>query len=85
MASKEDRIEENAPGRFYVDDQCIGCDMCRNLAPDFFGEASEGGSFVKKQPLLPQDIEICLEAMDSCPAEAIGDDGDDSDEEEEND
>jgi ferredoxin len=32
----------------------------------------EGGSFVKKQPSSPQEIEICLEAMESCPVEAIG-------------
>jgi ferredoxin len=78
MASKEDRIAENVPGKFYVDDQCIDCDMCRNLAPDFFAMASEGGSFVKKQPETPEEIELCREAMDSCPVEAIGDDRDDA-------
>ncbi|MDR0418266.1 MAG: ferredoxin [Puniceicoccales bacterium] len=75
MASPEDRIEENVPGKFYVDDQCIDCDMCRSLAPDLFGMAPQGGSFVKKQPMTPKEIELCLEAMESCPVEAIGDDG----------
>ena len=75
MASPEDRIEENVPGMFYVDDQCVDCDMCRNLAPDFFGMTSEGSSFVKKQPTTPEEIALCQEAMESCPVEAIGNDG----------
>ncbi|MDR1591170.1 MAG: ferredoxin [Puniceicoccales bacterium] len=75
MASPEDRVEENVPGKFYVDDQCIDCDMCRNLAPDFFGTTPEGNSFVKKQPITPEEIALCREAMEGCPVEAIGDDG----------
>ncbi|MDR0740592.1 MAG: ferredoxin [Puniceicoccales bacterium] len=75
MANRDDRIEENVPGKFYVDDQCIDCDMCRNLAPDFFGATSEGNSFVKKQPVTPEEIVLCQEAMESCPVGAIGDDG----------
>ncbi|MDR1366873.1 MAG: ferredoxin [Puniceicoccales bacterium] len=75
MASPEDRITENVPGKFYVDNQCIDCDMCRSLAPDLFGAVPEGGSFVKKQPVTPEEIALCLEVMESCPTEAIGDDG----------
>ncbi|MDR2812212.1 MAG: ferredoxin [Puniceicoccales bacterium] len=75
MVNRDDRIDENVPGQFYVDDQCIDCDMCRNLAPDFFGMASEGGSFVKKQPVTPEEIVLCQEAMECCPVEAIGNDG----------
>ena len=36
MADKDCRLPDNAPGRFYVDDQCIDCDACRETAPDFF-------------------------------------------------
>jgi ferredoxin len=75
MANRDDRIEENVPGAFYVDDQCIDCDMCRNLAPDFFGAISEGNSFVKKQPVTPEEIAFCQEAMESCPVDALSDDG----------
>ncbi|MDR3317494.1 MAG: ferredoxin [Puniceicoccales bacterium] len=80
MANKDDRNEENLEGRFYVDNQCIDCDMCRSLAPEFFAMAKEGGSYVKKQPFDAKEIELCLEAMDSCPVDAIGDDGDDQNE-----
>ncbi|MDR1435425.1 MAG: ferredoxin [Puniceicoccales bacterium] len=77
MASKDNRIKENVSGKFYVDDQCVDCDMCRNLAPDFFGMAKNGGSYVKKQPSTADEVDLCLEAMDGCPVDAVGDDGDD--------
>ena len=36
MADKQNKLPENAPGRFFVDDQCIDCDACRETAPKFF-------------------------------------------------
>ena len=30
------RVEENAPGPFYVDSTCIDCDVCRDAAPANF-------------------------------------------------
>ena len=36
MAAFENRYSENVPGKFYVDDQCIACDLCRETAPDNF-------------------------------------------------
>lgn len=35
MADKNLKHPENVPGRFYVDDSCIDCDMCRTTAPSF--------------------------------------------------
>ena len=29
MAELENKYEENIEGQFYVDDQCIDCDLCR--------------------------------------------------------
>lgn len=77
MAEKTDAYPENVPGPFYVDDQCIDCDACRDCAPDFFRRCDEGGySFVYRQPRTPEEIELCRRALDGCPVEAIGDDGD---------
>ena len=76
MASKENRVAENVPGRYYVDDQCIGCDMCHTLAPDFFEMTDRGNSYIKKQPQSPSEIDLCEEALESCPVQAIGNDGD---------
>lgn len=76
MADKETKLPENVPGRFYVDDQCIDCDACRETAPDFFQRNDEKGySFVHGQPQTPEDEELCLEALEGCPVEAIGEDG----------
>jgi ferredoxin len=77
MANKADKWETNAAGRFYVDQQCIDCDLCRETAPAFFTRSEEGGySFVSKQPTTEEDLAACMEALEGCPVEAIGNDGD---------
>jgi|TARA_B110000438_G_scaffold291490_1_gene328502 ferredoxin len=77
MADKEDKWEDNIIGKFYVDEQCIDCDLCRETAPDFFTRSDDGGfSFVHKQPTSDEEIGQCMEALEGCPVEAIGDDGD---------
>src|SRR6056297_2882676 len=76
MAAYQDRYPQNSPGVFYVDDQCIDCDMCRLNAPEFFTRNDERAhSFVHRQPATEADVEVCLEAVDGCPVEAIGSDG----------
>ncbi|GAB4310714.1 MAG: ferredoxin [Candidatus Sumerlaeia bacterium] len=77
MADKNLRLPENAPGKFYVDETCIDCDACRATAPDNFTRHDEKGfSYVFKQPATPEEEQACRDAMDGCPVEAIGDDGD---------
>lgn len=76
MAEFENRFEDNTGGRFYVDDQCIDCDLCRETAPDNFTRNDDGGySFVYKQPGNEEEDRLAREAMEGCPVEAIGDDG----------
>lgn len=76
MADKADKWSENVSGKFYVDQQCIDCDLCRETAPDFFARNDDGGySFVKKQPSSQEEIDMCMEALEGCPVEAIGEDG----------
>lgn len=76
MAFFEDKLPQNAPGKFYVDRQCIDCDVCRDTAPANFTREDENGySYVFKQPETEQEFELCEEAMNACPVEAIGDDG----------
>lgn len=77
MADIENKWSENVGGKFYVDDQCIDCDLCRETAPDFFTRNDDGGySYVFKQPTTEEEIAQCEEALEGCPVEAIGDDGD---------
>lgn len=76
MANKENKYPDNAPGPFYVDTQCIDCDLCRQTAPNNFDRNTSGGySFVKKQPATPEEEALCKEAKEGCPVEAIGNDG----------
>lgn len=79
MADLEDKNPESVPGKFYVDSQCIDCDLCRETAPDNFQRSDEEGySYVYKQPENEEEEALCVEAMEGCPVEAIGDDGEDS-------
>ena len=79
MADKEAKLGDNVPGPFYVDDQCIDCDACRATAPDnFTRNEEEGYSYVVKQPESPEEWDLCVEALEGCPVEAIGDDGGES-------
>lgn len=76
MADPNDKLPENAPGKFYVDSTCIDCDACREMAPDNFARSDENGySYVSKQPNDDGEEEQCKDAMEGCPVEAIGDDG----------
>lgn len=76
MANKSDKWPTNVGGKFYVDQQCIDCDLCRETAPSFFTRHDEGGySFVMKQPTTEEEVAQCMEALEGCPVEAIGNDG----------
>ena len=76
MADQENKYEDNTSGQYYVDDQCIDCDLCRETAPDNFKRNEDGGfSFVYFQPVSEDQESQCKEAMEGCPVEAIGDDG----------
>jgi len=76
MAEVTHRYPGNAPGRYYVDDQCIDCDLCRQTAPmNFTRDEESGHSFVFQQPETPEEEAQCQEAMQNCPVEAIGNDG----------
>lgn len=78
MADKKSKWDLNVPGKFYVDDQCIACDACVMEAPGFFTmNDDDGHAYVKLQPKSQEDLEECLSAMEACPVEAIGNDGDD--------
>lgn len=76
MAEKDDRYEDNTAGKYYVDNQCIDCDLCRETAPENFTRNDDGGySYVYKQPGSDEEEAQCQEAMEGCPVEAIGSDG----------
>jgi ferredoxin len=43
MADIANKYAENVSGKFYVDDQCIDCDLCRETAPANFTRIDDGG------------------------------------------
>jgi ferredoxin len=76
VADPNDRVGENVPGEFYVDTQCIDCDVCRDTAENNFKRSDTNGySFVYKQPETEEERAMCEEALAACPVEAIGNDG----------
>lgn len=73
MADPKDRYPENVAGTYYVDTQCIDCDLCRQIAPASFRGAPDGGySIVYKQPMTDDEIAYADEALEHCPVDAIG-------------
>ncbi|MEI7720494.1 MAG: ferredoxin [Verrucomicrobia bacterium] len=76
MADTANRYPENIAGAYYVDNQCIDCDLCRETAPNSFKRNDDGGySFVYKQPESVEEQKLAKEAMEGCPVEAIGSNG----------
>jgi ferredoxin len=70
------RLPANIAGAYYVDRSCTDCDLCRLNAPAFFSRDEETGySFVHRQPVTPEEVELAEEALQDCPTESIGNDG----------
>lgn len=65
-------IKNNVPGRFYVNSKCIGCSICSEIAPDNFKSNLESGyEYICRQPSNKQEEQLCMEAMEICPVDAI--------------
>ncbi|AOS44805.1 hypothetical protein Verru16b_01874 [Lacunisphaera limnophila] len=74
MATLTDRLSLNVAGRFYVDSSCIDCDQCRTEAPEFFGrDGDTGTSFVIRQPVTTEEIELVQQTANNCATSSIGD------------
>jgi glyoxylase-like metal-dependent hydrolase (beta-lactamase superfamily II)/ferredoxin len=71
MADARRSLPENAAGDFFVDDSCIDCDTCRQIAPTVFRDHG-GQSSVQRQPALPAERRRALQALVACPTASIG-------------
>jgi glyoxylase-like metal-dependent hydrolase (beta-lactamase superfamily II)/ferredoxin len=68
--AKPQRLNENAPGVLYVNDQCINCAACSNFAPSTFaGRAAS--HIVQKQPQTSEEVFHARQALAACPVAAI--------------
>jgi ferredoxin len=76
MADRNRRTPNSIPGRFYVDDTCVDCDICREVAPGTFRrDDAIGMSVAWSQPVTPEEITLAEEAVKSCPTDSVGNDG----------
>lgn len=76
MPNPHSKAPANQGGPYYVDTDCIDCCGCREIAPRHFGfDEDTGLSYVMQQPETAEEKEIVNEAMNHCPTESIGNDG----------
>jgi|GEM_PF-806265 len=67
-------LSGSAPGRFFVDESCIYCELCVETAPaNFSYDSVRGFAFVSSQPKNQEELEQITEALEGCPTESIGD------------
>jgi glyoxylase-like metal-dependent hydrolase (beta-lactamase superfamily II)/ferredoxin len=71
MARRELSLTANVPGDVFVDESCIDCDLCRQIAPRTFG-ALHGQSFVRAQPAGDAETVAAMKALITCPTASIG-------------
>jgi glyoxylase-like metal-dependent hydrolase (beta-lactamase superfamily II)/ferredoxin len=71
MAKQARRLPENVAGDFYVDDSCIDCDACRQIAPAVFRDHGDQSS-VYRQPEGETDVLRALMSIAACPTSSIG-------------
>ena len=74
MADKGKRVSGNVDGFFYVDENCIQCGNCVEIAAENFTQGDEF-YYIYKQPENDEEVENCQQALEECPVDAIGDDG----------
>lgn len=73
MAMIEDRYDDNAPGLFFVDTECIACDTCGTMAKPFFKLTDDfDHAIVYHQPQSEKEIQLCNATLSACPVDAIG-------------
>ena len=61
-------------GEYFVADNCIDCDLCRQLAPSIFQRKFTGAggiTVVVRQPNSDFESQKAYQAKDSCPVGAI--------------
>jgi len=70
MARLDQRHARNAAGEWFVDERCIDCDTCRELAPEVFVDIGTQ-SVVGHQPGPDQERRAWFAAV-ACPTQSIG-------------
>ena len=70
------RLEENAPGKYYITDACNGCGLCFSKALQNFMYSNDSSYYyVYQQPADEREEADILEAISVCPEDCIFSDG----------
>jgi glyoxylase-like metal-dependent hydrolase (beta-lactamase superfamily II) len=72
VADFRKKLPGNTSGLFFVDNTCIDCDTCRQLAPENFTEDESNFAVVYKQPESQIQIRNSTHALLACPTGSIG-------------
>ena len=73
MANPKFKYDDNTPGSFFVDTECIACDTCAGIAPKHFQLVNDNDhAVVFRQPKADTELKQCMEALEACPVDAIG-------------
>lgn len=75
MPMSDDDFEiypENVPGKYFVKNLCIDCQLCADIAPKNFAcNEDEEYHYVIKQPENAEEEAQVIEALEYCPTESI--------------
>jgi ferredoxin len=74
LADPNARNPKNAAGPWFVDGRCIACDTCTDISPEIFGRDEARKAYVREH--RPFEGNLFRAALESCPVEAVGDEGD---------
>jgi ferredoxin len=73
MADESQPVPQNVPGQFFVDNTCIYCELCTEIAPRHFAHESEmGWAYISLQPRNAEELKKSREAAGACPTKSIG-------------
>jgi ferredoxin len=70
------RLEENAPGKYYITDACNGCGLCfSNALQNFMYSNDSSYYYVYQQPADEREEADIIDAISVCPEDCIFSDG----------
>lgn len=71
MARVDLRHPANAAGDWFVDERCIDCGTCRDIAPALFGDVADQSIVARQPDGGAEQVEAWLAAQ-ACPTQSIG-------------
>jgi ferredoxin len=76
MQPRGTRLEENAPGKYYITDSCNGCGICFSKALQNFMYSNDSSYYyVYQQPADEREEADIIDAISVCPEDCILSDG----------